>query len=41
MQNWRMCKMEKDIFGFANAIQIDHLTNEQIETLENIFKDFK
>jgi hypothetical protein len=33
--------MEKDIFGFENAIQIDHLTNEQIETLENIFKDFK
>jgi hypothetical protein len=29
--------MEKDIFGFADAIQIDHLTNEQIETLLKIF----
>jgi hypothetical protein len=33
--------MEKDFFGFEKAIQIDHLTNEQIETLENIFKDFQ
>jgi hypothetical protein len=33
--------MEKDIFGFEKAIQIDHLTDEQIETLENIFKDFQ
>jgi hypothetical protein len=30
-----------DIFGFEKAIQIDHLTDEQIETLENIFKDFQ
>jgi hypothetical protein len=33
--------MEKDIFGFANAINIDHLNDEQIKTLEEIFKDFK
>ena len=33
--------MEKDIFGFADAIQIDHLNDEQLKTLENIFKDFK
>jgi len=30
-----------DLFGFEKAIQIDHLTDEQIETLENIFKDFQ
>jgi hypothetical protein len=30
-----------DFFGFEKAIQIDHLTDEQIETLENIFKDFQ
>lgn len=33
--------MEKDIFGFADAIQLDHLNDEQIKTLEEIFKDFK
>ena len=31
--------MEKDIFGFADAIQIDHLNDEQIKTLEEIFKE--
>ena len=25
--------MEKDLFGFEKAIQIDHLTNEQIDEL--------
>ena len=30
-----------DIFGFADAIQIDHLTNEQLETLEKIFENYK
>ena len=34
-------KMEKDIFGFANAINIDQLTDEQIKTLEEIFEDYK
>ena len=32
--------MEIDLFGFANAIQLDHLTNEQILELEKIFEDF-
>ena len=26
---------------FANAIQIDHLTNEQLEIVNDIFKDWK
>jgi len=26
---------------FANAIQVDHLTNEELKTLEEILKDFK
>jgi hypothetical protein len=33
--------LTKDIFGFDKAIQIDHLTDEQIETLEKIFEDYK
>lgn len=33
--------MEKDIFGFADAINLDHLNAEQIKTLEEIFKDYK
>jgi hypothetical protein len=32
---------DKDPFGFADAISIDHLNDEQLKTLENIFKDFK
>lgn len=31
--------MEKDIFGFANAIQIDHLTDAQIEEVLKIFDE--
>jgi hypothetical protein len=30
-----------DIFGFANVINIDHLTDEQILELEKIFQDFE
>ena len=30
-----------DLFGFEKAIQLDHLTNEQILKLEEILKDFK
>ena len=41
MQKWGIYKMEKDIFGFADAIDISKLNNEQIKTLEEIFKDFK
>jgi len=33
--------MEKDIFGFADAIQIDHLNDEQINILEKIFEDYE
>jgi hypothetical protein len=33
--------MDKDIFGFANAIELDHLNNEQLKIVEDIFKDFK
>ena len=29
--------MEKDLFGFANAIQLDHLTNEQLLEIEKMF----
>jgi hypothetical protein len=29
-----------DIFGFANVINIDHLTDEQILELENLFKEY-
>ena len=31
-------KMEKDIFGFANAISIDHLNMEQLKELETILE---
>lgn len=31
----------KDPFGFADAISIDHLSDEEILQLEKIFKDFK
>jgi hypothetical protein len=30
-----------DFFGFEKAIEIDHLTDEQILKLEEIFKDFE
>ena len=30
-----------DFFGFEKAIEIDHLTDEQILQLEEIFKDFE
>jgi hypothetical protein len=33
--------MSKDIFNFANAIQLDHLTDEQILELEKIFDDYE
>jgi hypothetical protein len=29
--------MEKDIFGFADAISIDHLTDEQIDEVLKMF----
>jgi hypothetical protein len=30
--------MEKDLFGFEKAIQLDHLTKEQIDELLKIFE---
>jgi hypothetical protein len=33
--------MEKDIFNFANAIQLDHLNKNELELVANILKDFK
>jgi len=30
-----------DLFGFEKAIQLDHLSDEQINQLEEIFKDFE
>ena len=30
-----------DPFNFADAIQIDHLTDEQLKIVEDIFKDWK
>jgi hypothetical protein len=32
---------DKDPFGFGDAISIDHLSDEQINQLEEIFKDYK
>jgi hypothetical protein len=31
--------MEKDIFEFEKAIQLDHLTNEQVDEIFNMFGD--
>lgn len=31
--------MENDFFNFANAIQVDHLTNEQIDELLKMFDE--
>jgi len=30
-----------DFFGFEKAIEIDHLTDEQILQLEKIFEDYE
>jgi hypothetical protein len=30
-----------DLFGFEKAIQLDHLSDEQIIKLEEILKDFQ
>jgi hypothetical protein len=34
-------KNTKDIFGFADAIEIEHLSTEDLKIVELIFKDFK
>ena len=33
--------MEKDIFGFADAIQLDHLNLEQLKELEKLLDKIK
>jgi hypothetical protein len=33
--------LTKDFFGFEKAIEIDHLTNEQIDLLEKIFENYE
>ncbi len=33
--------MEKDLFGFAEAIELDNLGDENLKIVELIFKDFK
>ena len=30
---------EEDVFGFAKAIEIDHLTDEQVDEVFNMFGD--
>jgi len=30
-----------DLFGFEHAIELDHLTDEQILQLEKIFEDYE
>ena len=34
-------KMEKDIFGFADAINLDHLNLEQLKELEKLLEKIK
>jgi hypothetical protein len=36
-----MTEMTSVAQDFANAIQIDHLSDEQLKIVENILKDFK
>lgn len=31
--------MEKDLFGFEKAIEVDHLTKEQIDELLKMFNE--
>jgi|LakMenE01Jun11ns_1017448.scaffolds.fasta_scaffold9564686_1 hypothetical protein len=37
----RKTKMEKDLFGFSNAINLDHLNLEQLKELEKILDKIK
>ena len=41
LQKLRKNKMEKDLFGFANAINLDHLNLEQLKELEKILEKIK
>lgn len=33
-----LMKDEEDIFGFSKAIQLDHLTDEQLDEIGEMFK---
>jgi hypothetical protein len=33
--------MEKDVFGFADAIEIELINEDNLKIVELIFKDFK
>lgn len=35
----KMREDEEDIFGFAKSIEIDHLTDEEVEEVFNMFGD--
>ena len=35
----QLVEEEEDIFGFAKAIQIDHLTDEEVAEVFNMFGD--
>ena len=39
LQERKIKKMEKDLFGFEKAIQLDHLTKEQIDELLKMFDE--
>ena len=39
IEKLRNKKMEKDFFGFEKAIEIDHLTNEEVDEIFNMFGD--
>lgn len=34
-----MIEDDEDIFGFSKAIEIDHLTDEQVDEIFNMFGD--
>lgn len=34
----QMLEDEEDVFGFAKSIQIDHLTDEQLDEIGEMFK---
>lgn len=36
-----LMKDEEDIFGFTKAIQLDHLTDEQLDMLSDMFGEDK
>ena len=37
----RKTKMEKDIFGFADSINLDHLNLKQLKELEKLLEKIK